>query len=168
MGTVSNPFTNSKKIDNPSLVASAKLLDARVKFKDCREAMKMIKGMPIARAQKYLLNVIERKEIVTPPSSKMAEVVMQWPNNSTKPLVSGRKKSAKHCSNFWLTQKTMQSKKNLNVDKLIVENIQANMAHKIFKRTYMAHGRIAPFQQSPAHLFITLTEVQPKVLVPAL
>ena len=105
--------------------------------------MKMIKGMPIARAQKYLLNVIERKEIVTATKFKngrgrhaMAKQFNQtvgfWPQKVCKTLLQ-----------LLANAKNNAIQKNLNVDKLIVENIQANMAHKIFKRTYMAHGRIA-------------------------
>lgn len=48
--------------------------------------------------------------------------------------------------------------KNLDTEKLVVSHIQVNRAPKQRRRTYRAHGRINPYQSSPSHIEIILTE----------
>merc|ERR1711973_23273 len=165
---VANPFTNSKKNDNPAILASAKLESAAVKFKDSREVLKMIKGKPVDKAIKYLLNVIDRKEAVTATKFKngrgrhaMAkqynQTVCFWPQKVCKMILQ-------HISNA----KNNALQKGLNSERLVIQDCQANACRKIFKRTFMAHGKVAAFQKSPCHLFITIAENQGSVPVPAI
>ena len=48
--------------------------------------------------------------------------------------------------------------KGLDVDSLVIEHIQVNKAPKIWRRTYIAHGRINPYMSSPYHIEMILTE----------
>jgi len=45
----------------------------------------------------------------------------------------------------------------LDVDTLTVSHIQANMAPKLRRRTYRAHGRINAFMSSPSHIELILS-----------
>ena len=41
---------------------------------------------------------------------------------------------------------------------LVLNHVQVNRARKMRRRTYRAHGRINPYQSSPSHIEIILTE----------
>ena len=46
---------------------------------------------------------------------------------------------------------------NLDVESLVVSHIQANMAPKLRRRTYRAHGRINAYMSSPSHIELILS-----------
>lgn len=48
--------------------------------------------------------------------------------------------------------------KGLDVDSLVIEHIQVNKAPKMRHRTYRAHGQINPYESSPCHMEMMLTE----------
>jgi len=45
----------------------------------------------------------------------------------------------------------------LDVESLVVSHIQANMAPKLRRRTYRAHGRINAYMSSPSHIELILS-----------
>ena len=52
---------NPKNVD---VIAKARAVDVRTRFKNMREVCAAVKGMTLIRAKKYLHNVLNKKEIV--------------------------------------------------------------------------------------------------------
>merc|ERR1739848_967659 len=48
--------------------------------------------------------------------------------------------------------------KNLDTDNLVIKHIQVNAARQGRRRTYLAHGRIGPYMNCPAHVEMILEE----------
>ena len=48
--------------------------------------------------------------------------------------------------------------KGLDVDSLVIQHIQANMAPKLRRRVFRAHGRINPFLSNPSHIEVIVGE----------
>lgn len=57
-------------------------------------------------------------------------------------------------------------KKSLDLDSLQITHIQVNQAPKTRRRTYRAHGRIGPYQNSPCHIEMILEEEEGAVARP--
>ncbi|MEN2496258.1 MAG: 60S ribosomal protein L17 [Marteilia pararefringens] len=161
---VRSPF--SKKVENPSLVGQSKLTDARIKYKNTVETVKMLKGMTIQRAIAYLNNVIDNKEIVTATKfnngrgrkaqcKQFNQVQGFHPQKICKVLIKLVENAANNAV-----------QKGLNRDKLFISAIQANPARVVQKRHFASNGRIKKFNRSPSHVFIMVEEKQIKVPLP--
>merc|ERR1711881_199792 len=141
----------------------------RVHFKNTHEAAKMLKGMNLRKAQKYLKDVIEHKRCVPfLRYKKSAGRCAQAKQFSAGPGFSasqGRwpEKSCKYLLELLRNAESNAELKSLDVDSLFVEHIAVNEAPKNRRRTYRAHGRINPFMSHPCHIEMILTEGEERV-----
>ncbi|VDN31959.1 unnamed protein product [Cylicostephanus goldi] len=132
----------TKNPDNSTKSCKARGSDLRVHFKNTHEAAMALRGMPLRRAQRYLENVKEQKEIVpflryNGGVGRKAQC-KQW--NTTQ----GRwpKKSAEFLLDLLKNAESNAEYKGLDVDHLVVDHIVVQRAAKMRRRTYRAHGRI--------------------------
>lgn len=116
--------------------------DLRVHFKNTRETAQAIKHMPLRRAQRYLKNVIAKKEIV--PYRRFNGGVGRKAQCHAFGVAQGRwpVKSAEFLLQLLRNAESNADYKGLEPDRLVVEHIQVNRAAKMRRRTYRAHGRI--------------------------
>merc|ERR1739848_909604 len=141
----------------------------RVHFKNTRESAKMIKGMNLRKAQKYLKDVLEHKRCVPFLRFKRgAGRTAQAKHFSSAPGHSasqGRwpEKSCKYLLDLLRNAESNAELKSLDVDSLFVEHISVNEAPKNRRRMYRAHGRINPFMSQPCHIEMILTEGEERV-----
>ena len=141
----------------------------RVHFKNTRETAKMIKGMNLRKAQKYLKDVVEHKRCV--PFLRFrrgAGRCAQAKQFSSAPGFSasqGRwpEKSCKYLLELLRNAESNAELKSLDVDSLFVEHVSVNEAPKNRRRMYRAHGRINPFMSHPCHIEMILTEGEERV-----
>jgi len=148
----------STEADNPTKSCKARGSNLRVHFKNTRETAQAIKRMPLRRAQRYLKNVIAKKEIVpfrrfNGGVGRKAQVAVWKTTQGRWPL-----KSAEFLLQLLRNAESNADYKGLDVDRLVVDHIQVNRAPKMRRRTYRAHGRINPYMSSPCHLEVILSE----------
>jgi len=144
-----------------------KTKDARVHFKNTRETANAIKNMNLGRAQAFLKNVMDHKEVV-PFRVHTGGVgrTAQGKNMCKKKKLGGRRCSQgrwpeKSCRLLRDLLKNAQSnaeERGLSLDKLKITHIAVQRAAKMRRRTYRAHGRINPFMASPCHVEMILEE----------
>jgi len=153
-----------KELDNATKSCKARGSNLRVHFKNTRETAQAIKKMALRRAQRYLKNVIAKKEIIpfrrfTGGVGRKAQV------KAFKGTTQGRwpKKSAEFLLQLLRNAESNADYKGLDVDRLFVEHIQVNRAPKMRRRTYRAHGRINPYMSSPCHIELVLSEKEKRV-----
>lgn len=111
--------------------------------------------MTLTRAKTFLNNVILKKEAVAfcrfnggvgrNPQIKTGSTQGRWPE-----------KSARHLLDLLQNAESNAEVAGLDVNKLYVWHCQVNMAPKLRRRTYRAHGRINPYMSSPSHIQIVL------------
>lgn len=119
--------------------------------------------MPLRRAQRYLKNVIGKKEIV--PYRRFNGGVGRKAQVQVWGTTQGRwpQKSAEFLLQLLRNAESNADYKGLDVDRLVVDHIQVNRAPKMRRRTYRAHGRINPYMSSPCHLEVILSEKEQAV-----
>lgn len=115
--------------------------------------------MNLRRAQRYLKNVIAKKEIV-PFRRYSGGVGRKAQCKQFEACTQGRwpQKSAEFLLQLLRNAESNADYKGLDVDRLVVEHIQVNRAPKMRRRTYRAHGRINPYMSSPCHIEVILSE----------
>merc|ERR1711979_138857 len=140
-----------------SKAALARGSHLRVHFKNTREAAQAIKHMHLARAKRYLKNVMVKKEIV--PFRRFMGGVGRHAQNKQFKACQGRwpKKSAKFLLDLLKNAESNAEFKGLDVDHLVIEHIQVNRAH----------GRINPYMSSPCHIELILAEKEEVISKPA-
>ncbi len=141
----------------------AKGSDLRVHFKNTHEAGAAIKGMTLQRAQKFLQNVIEKKEIV--PFRRYKIGVKGKPQCNTWKVPVGRwpKKSAEFLLGLLKNCESNAELQGIDTDNLVVTHVQVNKAMRGRRRTFRAHGRINAFWSQPCHVEMFLTEPEDPV-----
>jgi large subunit ribosomal protein L17e len=126
--------------------------DVRVHFKNTFEVAAAVRGWGLKSAIQYMKDVIAHKRCVpftryrygvgrTAQAKEFGYTLGRWPEKSCKVVLG-------------LLQ-NMQSNaaiKGLDEDKLIISHALVNKAPKGRRRTYRAHGRIGPYQNSPCHI----------------
>ena len=114
--------------------------------------------MPLRRAQRYLKNVIAKKEIV--PFRRFNGGVGRKAQCKQFNCTQGRwpQKSAEFLLELLRNAESNADFKGLDVDRLVIDHIQVNAAPNMRRRTYRAHGRINPYMSSPCHIEVILTE----------
>merc|ERR1711941_176346 len=140
----------SKEADNPEKSCRAKGSYLRVHFKNTYEVAMSIKGMNLRKAERYLNDVIDKKQAIAfrvfnggPGRHAQGKNVkapggqVRWPQKSCRFILDLLKNAASNAE-----------VKELNPDALEVTHIQV----------YRAHGRINPYQSSPSHIEMILTE----------
>merc|ERR1712221_52537 len=134
-----------------------------------RETAKMLKGMNLRKAQRYLKDVVEHKRCV--PFIRFNRGVgrcaqaKQFTSAPGMAASQGRwpEKSCKYLLELLRNAESNAELKSLDVDSLFVEHISVNEAPKNRRRTYRAHGRINPFMSHPCHIEMILTEGEERV-----
>ena len=139
-----------------SCQASGKYL--RVHFKNTHEAAMVLKGMKLAKAQKFLEDVIEHKQAV--PFRRFRRGVGRCAQANVWGVTQGRwpEKSAKFLLALLKNVESNANSKGLNLEKVVVKHIQVNQAPKMRRRTYRAHGRINAYLSSPCHIELVCCE----------
>jgi len=157
----------STEPENPTKSCKARGSNLRVHFKNTRETAQAVKKMALRRAQRYLKNVIGKKEIV--PFRRFNGGVGRKAQCKVWGAAQGRwpKKSAEFLLQLLRNAESNADHKGLDVDRLVVEHIQVNRAPKMRRRTYRAHGRINPYMSSPCHIEVILSEKEQVVAKPA-
>jgi len=151
-------FFRLGSVENPSKSCKARGAYLRVHFKNTRETANAIRRMTVRRANRYLKNVINKKEIV--PFKRYNGGVGRKAQAKVFKVSQGRwpKKSAEILLQLLKNAEANADVKGLDVDHLVIDHIQVNRAPKIRRRTYRAHGRINPYQSSPCHVELILSE----------
>lgn len=127
-------------------------------FKNTRETAHALKRMTLRRATRYLKNVVIKKEII--PFKRFNGGVGRKAQAQVFKVTQGRwpKKSAEILLELLKNAEANADVKGLDADRLVIDHIQVNRAPKIRRRTYRAHGRINPYQSSPCHIELILSE----------
>ncbi len=110
--------------ENPTKSCKARGSNLRVHFKNTRETARAIKSMTLRRAQRYLKNVIGKKEIV--PFTRFNGGVGRKAQVQVWGHTQGRwpEKSAEFLLQLLRNAESNADYKGLDVDKLAVEHIQ--------------------------------------------
>lgn len=143
---------------NPAKSASARGSFLRVSYKNTREACQAINGWNLKKAQKYLDQVLDHQRAIpfrrfnhsigrTAQGKEFGVTKARWPVKSVNFLKDLLKNAESNAET-----------KGLDSEKLKISHIQVNQAPKQRRRTYRAHGRINPYQSSPSHIELILTE----------
>jgi len=122
--------------------------------------------MSLRRAQRFLKNVIAKKEIV--PFRRFSGGVGRKAQAKAWGHTQGRwpKKSAEQLLQVLRNAESNAELKGLDAERLVIEHIQVNRAPLMRRRTYRAHGRINAYMSSPCHMEVILSEKDD--LVPSL
>ena len=148
----------SVKPENVTKTVKASGAYLRVHFKNTRETAHALNGLTLEKAKAYLGAVKDHKRCVpftrfnggtgrTSQAKEFGVTMGRWPIKSVELIESLLENAAANAE-----------VKGLDASKLFISHIQVNRAPKQRRRTYRAHGRINPYQSSPSHVEIILTE----------
>jgi large subunit ribosomal protein L17e len=139
----------AREPDNPTKSCKARGSDLRVHFKNTRETAQAIKKLELAKAKRYLEDVLAHKQAI--PFRRFCGGV-------------GRTAQAKsRHSNGQGRWPVKSATFLLGLLKNAESNAEVNKAQKQRRRTYRAHGRINPYMSSPCHIELTLSEKEAPV-----
>ncbi|KAK7070921.1 60S ribosomal protein L17 [Halocaridina rubra] len=144
--------------ENPTKSCKARGSNLRVSFKNTCETANTIRKMTLARAVRFLKNVMNKKECV--PFRRFNGGVGRCAQAKAWKTSQGRwpKKSAQFLLDLLKNAESNAQYKGLEVDHLAIEHICVQRARQMRRRTYRAHGRINPFMSSPCHIEVILAE----------
>ncbi|KAL0447249.1 UNVERIFIED_CONTAM: 60S ribosomal protein L17-2 [Sesamum latifolium] len=154
----------SREPDNPTKSCKARGSDLRVHFKNTRETSHAIRKLPLAKAKRYLEDVLAHKQAI--PFTRFCGGVgrtAQAKNRHSNGQGRWPVKSAKFILDLLKNAESNAEVKGLDVDALYISHIQVNQAQKQRRRTYRAHGRINPYMSSPCHIELILSEKEEPV-----
>merc|ERR1719480_683320 len=122
--------------------------------------------MNLKNAQKYLEDVIEKKQCV--PFRKFTGCISRTPQAKAFKATQGRwpRKSCKALLDILRNAEANAEFKSLDTDSLYIYHIQVNQARQGRRRTYRAHGRIGPYMNCPCHVQVILQEKEEPVEAP--
>ena len=145
--------------------ARARASSLRVHFKNMREVAAALKGRDLRQAQRYLQDVLDRKQAV--PFKKFTggcgRHAQAKNTNAHGSQVGWPVKSVAHFVSLLTNVAANAELKGLDVDNCSIVHVQANAAVKQRRRTYRAHGRIGPYMSNPAHIEIVVAEEGAKI-----
>ncbi|VDP78115.1 unnamed protein product [Echinostoma caproni] len=161
------------KDEDESRTCKARVPYLRAHFKNTHECARAIKGMTLQRAQTFLKNVIEKKEIV--PFRRFNSGIGRKAQAKVWGTTQGRwpKKSAQMLLQLLHNAFSNGINKDIKggeASRLYIKHIQVNEAPSMRRRTYRAHGRINPYTCSPCHVEVILAtkdDIVPKVAASA-
>ncbi|KAK4468546.1 hypothetical protein MN116_007742 [Schistosoma mekongi] len=161
------------KDEDEGKTCKARIPYLRTHFKNMHECACAVKGMTLQRAQTYLKNVIEKKEII--PFRRFNGGVGRHAQAKVWKTTQGRwpKKSAQMLLQLLhnaFSNGVYKDIKGGEASRLFIKHIQVNQAPKMRRRTYRAHGRINPYMCSPCHVEVILAtkdDIVPKVAAAA-
>ncbi|KAG8383293.1 hypothetical protein BUALT_Bualt05G0169600 [Buddleja alternifolia] len=154
----------SRDPDNQTKSCKARGADLRVHFKNTRETAHAIRKLPLAKAKRYLEDVLVHKQAI--PFTRFCRGVgrtAQAKNRHSNGQGRWPVKSAKFILDLLKNAESNAEVKGLDVDALFISHIQVNQAAKQRRRTYRAHGRINPYMSSPCHIELILSEKEEPV-----
>lgn len=146
------------------LFAWLSLIYFLVSFQNTRETAHAIRKLPLAKAKRYLEDVLVHKQAI--PFRRFCGGVgrtAQAKNRHSNGQGRWPVKSAKFILDLLKNAESNADVKGLDVDSLFVSHIQVNQAQKQRRRTYRAHGRINPYMSSPCHIELILSEKEEPV-----
>merc|ERR1712221_50113 len=148
----------STEPENPTKSCKARGSYLRVHFKNTRETAQAIKKMHIRKANRYLKDVVAKKQII--PFRRFSGGVGRKAQAKAHGCSQGRWpiKSAEFLLQLLKNAESNADVKGLDVDSLVIDHIQVNRAPYMRRRTYRAHGRINPSMSSPCHVEMILSE----------
>lgn len=148
----------SYKPENLSKSCHTKGSYLRVHFKNTHEAAKVLKGMPLKKAQRFLEDVTDKKQCV--PFFRFNGGVGRCAQAKAWGATQGRwpKKSAEFLLGLLKNAESNAEAKGLNIEKVVIKHVQVNQAPKQRRRTYRAHGRVNAYLASPCHIEIVCSE----------
>ncbi|XP_038984311.1 60S ribosomal protein L17-like [Phoenix dactylifera] len=154
----------SREPNNPTKSAKAMGQDLRVHFKNTRETAHAIRKLPLAKARRYLEDVIVHKQAIPfrrfcRGVGRTAQAKARHANGQGRWPV----KSARFILDLLKNAESNAEVKGLDADALYISHIQVNQAQKQRRRTYRAHGRINPYMSSPCHIELILSEKEEPV-----
>uniref|UniRef100_A0A8C7X356 Large ribosomal subunit protein uL22 n=1 Tax=Oryzias sinensis TaxID=183150 RepID=A0A8C7X356_9TELE len=117
--------------ENPTKSCKARGSNLRVHFKNTRETAQAIKGMHIRKANKYLRDVVVKRQCV--PFRRYNGGVGRCAQAKQFDWTQGRwpKKSAEFLLHMLKNAESNAELKGLDVDSLVIEHIQVNKAPKM-------------------------------------
>ena len=162
------PKQYSKKPENATKAVHAKGSNLRVHFKNTRETAMAIKGLGLRKAQKYLQDVVDHKQIVPFRRFRggIGRKAQAKHHQNTDHQARWPEKSAKFLLNLLKNAESNAEFRQLKPEALEVVHVQVNQAPKMRRRTYRAHGRINAYMRSPCHIELILTEKEKTVSKP--
>lgn len=130
----------------------------RVHFKNTYETARVVKGMKIKKAIRYMEDVLEHKQCVPfrrhtghggrATQAKIHGVTLgRWPEKSVKYVQALLKNALSNAE-----------AKGLDAEKCVVSHVAVNRAVQGRRRTFRAHGRIGPYLSSNCHIEFIITE----------
>ncbi|KAJ4973824.1 hypothetical protein NE237_006998 [Protea cynaroides] len=154
----------SREPENPTKSCKARGSDLRVHFKNTRETAHAIRKLPLAKAKRYLEDVLAHKQAI--PFRRFCRGVgrtAQAKNRQSNGQGRWPVKSAKFILDLLKNAESNADVKGLDLDSLYISHVQVNQAQKQRRRTYRAHGRINPYMSSPCHIELILSEKEESV-----
>lgn len=132
--------------------------DLRVHFKNTRESAAALKGLALPRAQKFLEDVLVKKDII--PFRRYRYGVGRKAQTKNHKVCNGRwpVKSANFLLALLKNAESNAEVKGLDTEKMVIEHIQVNKAMQGRRRTYRAHGRINAYMSHPCHVEMWLVQ----------
>ncbi|KAJ9174037.1 hypothetical protein P3X46_017110 [Hevea brasiliensis] len=146
------------------MTCKARGSDLRVHFKNTRETAHALRKLPLAKAKRYLEDVMAHKQAI--PFRRFCGGVgrtAQAKNRHSNGQGRWPAKSAKFILDLLKNAESNAEVKGLDVDALFISHIQVNQSQKQRRRTYRAHGRINPYMSSPCHIELILSEKEEPV-----
>jgi large subunit ribosomal protein L17e len=140
------------------LAAKSRANDVRVHFKNTYETARVVKGMRIKKAIKYMEDVLEHKQCV--PFRRHTGHVGRATQAKIHGVTQGRwpEKSVRYVHQLLKNAHSNAEAKGLNVEKCVVSHVAVNRAVQGRRRTFRAHGRITPYLSSNCHIEFIITE----------
>ena len=140
------------------IAAKSKANDVRVHFKNTYETARVVKGMKIKKAIKYMEDVLEHKQCV--PFRRHTGHVGRTTQAKIHGVTQGRfpEKSVKYVHQLLKNALSNAEAKGLDVEKCVVTHAATQRAVQGRRRTFRAHGRITPYLSSNCHLEFIITE----------
>lgn len=127
-------------------------------FKNTYNTARVLKGMTVKAAQKYLNQVLEHQRCI--PYTRYAGATGRTAQATEFGVTKGRwpQKSVRIVLNLLANLEANSKVRNLDPEKIVISHVQVNRAARGRRRTYRAHGRITPFLSSPCHIELFATE----------
>lgn len=148
----------SQEPSDAAKAVKARVSDLRVHYKNTLNTANHLKGMSLKRAQRFLEDVLVRKDAVPffrhmggighhAQAKRHKAVACRWPQ-----------KSVRYMLDLLQNAESNAEIQGLEAETLYVSHVQVNRAPTMRRRTYRAHGRINPYMSMPCHVEVILSQ----------
>eukprot|EP00759_Apiculatamorpha_spiralis_P025614 PhF_6_TR29048/c0_g1_i4/m.42299/K02880/RP-L17e, RPL17; large subunit ribosomal protein L17e len=139
---------------NGETSVKAKASDLRIHYKNTLNTAHVLRGLTIRKARRYLKDVLSRKRCV--PFFRHSRHVGRTAQAKEFKVTKGRwpVKSVNALLELLRNLKSNADHKGLSAPEMVITHVAVHRAMKQRRRTYRAHGRIGPYQNSPCHVEI--------------